>query len=241
VTRVFVEGVHALGDRVALASDDARKLVTVLRLESGASIEVIDSSGRAYRATIEVRERHVDAILAGVLERGVEALSSIDLVQAIPKGTKMEYVVEKATELGVRRIVPLRSDRVIGERTGERKTERWQRVAKTAAQQCGRTTIPVIEEIGTWATVLPRFVDYDRVFLPWELASARPLRDVFESLGAMRSALVVIGPEGGFSQDEVRAACDAGAQAISLGRRILRTETAALVTVAALLYARGEL
>ena len=93
-----------------------------------------------------------------------------------------------------------------------------------------------------WDALLATFARYDRVYVPWELAEPSPLRDVFErELGDARSVLVVIGPEGGFAADEVERAHDAGARAISLGRRILRTETAALVVLAALLYARGEL
>jgi 16S rRNA (uracil1498-N3)-methyltransferase len=237
--RFFVEGVHALGDRIAFAADDARKIATVLRGRSGEQVQVIDSSGTAYAATLDVSEA-VHATLDESLARAVAEPTRVTIAQAIPKGQKMDLIVEKATELGVAAIVPVRSARVVGERTGDAKHERWQRLAKSAAQQCGRASIPAVEPIAEWDALLARFPSFDRVYLPWELADVRPLREVFAG-DASANVLFVVGPEGGFAADEVAQAVAAGAQAISLGTRILRTETVALVVLAALRYARGEL
>ena len=242
MTRFFVEGVHASGDRVALAADDARKATVVLRMSEGDALEIVDSAGRAYTATLALDGRSAFANLGDVRARGDEHSELIiDLAQAIPKGAKMEFVVEKATELGVRAIIPLRTDRVIGERTGDHKHERWQRLARTAAQQCGRLDVPAVSAIATWETLLPSFASYDCILLPWELAHAQPLRATFEELGAIARVLLIVGPEGGLSEAEAMRARECGARTISLGRRILRTETAALVTIAALRYARSEL
>jgi 16S rRNA (uracil1498-N3)-methyltransferase len=241
--RFFVEGVHAAGERVAFAPDDARKLVTVLRVRSGDRVEVVDSGGSAFAATLEVDGRAVGATLDEQLDRDeVEPVLRITLAQAVPKGQKMDLVVEKATELGAFAIVPLRSARVIGHDTGAAKVERWRRIARAAAQQSGRVRIPEIADVYDWDTLLETFASYERVYVAWELAPPAPLRDVFErDASAARNVLVVIGPEGGFAADEVARARAAGARVISLGRRILRTETAALVVLSALLYARGEL
>jgi len=246
--RFFVEGVHAVGDLVAFAADDARKLATVLRKRSGDRVQVVDSGGVAFAATLDVEGREgrdvlVRATLDERLDRGdVETALAVTIAQAVPKGQKMDLVVEKATELGAHAIVPVRSARVIGHDTSAGKVERWRRIAKSAAQQSGRLRVPDVADVHDWAALLGTFAHYDRVYVPWELAEPAPLRDVFErELSDARSVLVVIGPEGGFSADEVERARDAGALAISLGRRILRTETAALVVLAALLYARGEL
>jgi 16S rRNA (uracil1498-N3)-methyltransferase len=242
--RFFSARVHAAGERVALAPDDARKLVTVLRRQTGDRVQIIDNSGVAFPARLEVDGKLVhavlDAPLAGAAQ--IETDARIVLAQAIPKGQKMDFIVEKATELGVTAIVPLRSARVVGDRTGEHKHERWQRIAKTAAQQSGRAHVPTVEPEADWDALLATFTSYERVFMPWERAGAGPLRERFESEArAAASILILIGPEGGFSADEVARAQAAGAVPISLGRRILRTETAALVVLAALLYARGEL
>lgn len=246
--RFFVEGVHAVGDRVAFAADDARKLAVVLRKRTGDRVQVVDSGGVAFAATLavdarDVRDASVRATLDERLDRGnVETALQVTVAQAVPKGSKMDLVVEKATELGAHAIVPVRSARVIGHDTSAAKVERWRRIAKSAAQQSGRLRVPAVEDVHDWDALLATFARYDRVYVPWELAEPASLRDVFENdLPAVRSVLVVIGPEGGFAADEVERARAAGAVPISLGRRILRTETAALVVLAALLYARGEL
>jgi 16S rRNA (uracil1498-N3)-methyltransferase len=240
--RFFVEGVHVLGETVSFAPDDARKIATVLRGRSGERVHVIDSAGSAFAAAIDVNASGVTATLAEAIERGtVESAVRLVVAQAIPKGQKMDLIVEKATELGAAAIVPLRSERVTGERTGEHKVERWQRIAKTAAQQSGRTVIPAIAPIAGWDDLLATFGEYDRVYVPWELADVRPLREVFEvDAPRVSSVLFVIGPEGGFSAGEVERAVATGAIAISLGARILRTETVALAVLSAFAYARGE-
>jgi 16S rRNA (uracil1498-N3)-methyltransferase len=241
--RFFVEGIHAAGDRVAFAPDDARKLALVLRKRSGDRVQVVDSGGNAYAATLEVEGRRVGATLDERLDDGaVEPRLAVTVAQAVPKGQKMDLVVEKATELGAFAIVPVRSARVVGHDTSAGKVERWRRIAKTAAQQSGRVRVPEIADVVDMDALCATFSRFDRVYIAWEIAEPAPLRDVFDAeLPAANSVLVVIGPEGGFSADEVQRAAAAGARAISLGRRILRTETVALVVLSAILYARREL
>jgi 16S rRNA (uracil1498-N3)-methyltransferase len=241
--RFFVAGVHAQGDRIAFAADDAHKLRSVLRKRTGDRVEVVDSGGAAYTALLEISQRAVAARLEAPLDRpAVETRLRVTLAQALPKGQKMDFVVEKATELGVRAIVPVRSARVIATETSDAKRERWQRIAKSAAQQSGRTVVPEIGPIVSWDTLLTTFASYDRVYVPWELAPPVPLRDVLaRSAHDAESILFVIGPEGGFAADEIARATAAGATVISLGRRILRTETVALVLLSALAYERGDL
>lgn len=241
--RFFVEGTHAVGDQVVFAADDARKVTTVLRKRSGDRVQVVDSGGVAYAATLRIDDRNVHASLDERLEgAAVEPALRITVAQAVPKGQKMDLVIEKSTELGAHAIVPVRSARVIGHATSDSKVERWRRIARSAAQQSGRTQVPEVAEIQDWDALLPTFAAYDRVYIAWEIAEPAPLRDVFETgLTGIRSALVAIGPEGGFGADEVERAREHGATPISLGHRILRTETAALVVLSAMLYARGEL
>jgi 16S rRNA (uracil1498-N3)-methyltransferase len=241
--RFFVAGVHAVGDRVTFAPDDEHKLMAVLRKRSGDRVQVVDSGGAAYAATLDVEGRTVRATLDAPLTRdGVEPALRVTLAQAVPKGQKMDLVVEKATELGVHAIVPVRSARVIGDETSAAKVERWRRIARSAAQQSGRVRVPEVADVHDWDALLATFPAYARVYLPWELADPVPLRAAFEGeLTDARDVLIVIGPEGGFAADEVARAEAAGARTISLGRRILRTETAGLVVLAAAFYAVGEL
>jgi 16S rRNA (uracil1498-N3)-methyltransferase len=240
--RFFVEGVHVPGDRVAFAADDAHKLRNVLRKRSGDRVEVVDSAGAAFAASLDVDARAVTAQLEEPLMReGAEPALRVTLAQAIPKGHKMDFVIEKATELGVERIVPVRTARVIASDTNAAKVERWRRIAKSAAQQSGRTHVPGVEDIVSWDALLASFARFDRVYVPWELAPPLPLREALAHDADARTVLLAIGPEGGFAADEIARATDAGATVVSLGRRILRTETAALVVLSILAYERGDL
>jgi 16S rRNA (uracil1498-N3)-methyltransferase len=227
---------------VHLAGDDARKLTVVLRMTAGDPLVVVDSAGAVFDATLDVSGQYVRAALHALRETPARASLEITLGQGIPKGQKFDFVVEKATELGVARIVPFASERTVGEGSREGKLERWRRLAKTAAQQCGRADVPTIEAPTTFAALLARTGDYDATLVPWELEAGPPLRERLPALlaGAAR-VLVAIGPEGGLSHAEAAAAEAAGAALVSLGRRIFRTETAGLVACAAMLYERGDL
>ena len=237
--RFFVAGTHAVEETVAVADADAHKIRDVLRLRAGDEIDVIDSSGTVFRARLNRVDGRVDATLERPIElpADTDALT-IDVAQGIPKGQKMDFVVEKLTALGVSTIIPFTSERAVVRDPGDAKLERWRRLAQTAAQQSGRRTIPAVADPLAFDDVLERYGRYDVVLFPWEVAAGGPaLRETLPSLvtGARR-VLVVVGPEGGFSHVEAERARDAGAQVISLGGRILRTETAALVVVTILQY-----
>lgn len=154
----------------------------------------------------------------------------------------MDFIVEKATELGVARIVPLRTERSVATAERAGKVERWRRLARTAAAQCGRSDVPVVDDVTDWLALESRVRAAQLALIPWELAEAVPLRDVLPGLlKGVSGVLVAIGPEGGFAHDEVEQARWWGARPISLGKRILRTETAGVVACSALLYATGDL
>jgi 16S rRNA (uracil1498-N3)-methyltransferase len=240
--RFFVEGTHELGDVVELNGADARKIVVVLRKSSGDAIVVVDSAGHAFAASLALEGVRVRARLDALVETVPPPSLAITLAQGIPKGHKMDFVVEKAAEIGVARIVPFTSERTIGDGERAGKVERWRRLARSAAQQCGRSDIPAVESPIGWPALVARMREVDRALIPWENAERVPLRERLGSLveGA-KSVLLVIGSEGGLSHAEVDAAQTQGAALISLGNRILRTETAGLVACSALLYASGNL
>jgi 16S rRNA (uracil1498-N3)-methyltransferase len=208
-------------------------------MRDGDAIEVIDSAAQRFHATVQLDGRSATAHLDALLEAGGDAgIPEIVVAQGVPKGQKMDFIVEKLTELGVAAIVPLQSERTVVSDVSPNKLERWRRLAKTAAQQCGRATIPLIEDPANLEQLLSRADAFDAVLLPWELAEPVPLRERLPALleGAKR-VLLIVGPEGGFSHAEAAAAQAAGAHAISLGKRILRTETAGLAAVAVIGYA----
>ena len=239
-SRFFIEGRHKSGDVVQMSGSDAHKIVHVLRMHDGDSIEVIDSTAKRFSATVVIDGKTVGAHLHEPAAEQETPRILITIAQGVPKGQKMDFVVEKLTELGAAEIIPLRSERTIVGEISPNKIERWRRLAKTAAQQCGRNDVPKVADPQDFADVCAHFGNYDAVLFPWELAHPVPLRDQLpEIITAAHRILVLIGPEGGFSHAEADAAQGAGAQLISLGSRILRTETAALVVVALLNYLTG--
>jgi 16S rRNA (uracil1498-N3)-methyltransferase len=224
-----------------LAGEDARKLTVVLRRGHGDPLEIVDSAGALFAATLLLDGSAPRARLDTPLRAPRPPVLRITLAQGIPKGAKMDFVVEKATELGVAAILPFASERTVGdgERTG--KLERWRRLAKAAAQQCGRADVPEIAEPVDVATLARSLGAYDAALIPWEVSEPVPLRRRLPGIIAnARSALVAIGPEGGLSHAEAHALEEAGGHLVSLGNRVFRTETAGLVACSVLLYESGD-
>lgn len=239
--RFFVEGIHAVGDVVDLSGADARKLVVVLRGRPGDPLEICDSGGNRFAASLVADGVRTAARLEEHYNEAAEASREIVLYQSVPKGAKMDFVIEKATELGVARIVPVTTERTIAA-SGDVKLERWNRLARTAAAQCGRSRIPSVAEPVAWRDVFRVVQDAgDLILFPWELAERVALRDALPELLTQPGRIaVLIGPEGGISHEEAAVAVAAGAHPISLGPRIFRTETAGMVLISAVLYALGD-
>lgn len=235
--RFFVRDRRAAGEVVAIEGGDAHKIARVLRLRTGDRIEIVDSAAQLFSATLEIEGDRVGALLETLIEAAPLPQVRIDVAQGIPKGSKMDYVVEKLCELGVHALFPLQSERGVANDVGIAKLERWRRLAQSASAQCGRRDIMNVSEPLSVRDLYARMAEYDLVLFPWEAAVPEPLGLRLPALlaGASR-ILVVIGPEGGFSHAEAEAARAAGAELVSLGRTILRTETAALVAVAILGY-----
>ncbi|HTZ53721.1 MAG TPA: 16S rRNA (uracil(1498)-N(3))-methyltransferase [Candidatus Acidoferrum sp.] len=234
--RFFVQNAHEAGEAVAIHGSDAHKITNVLRLRDGDVIEVVDSRGIVFSATLESKGGVLQARLSEEREAPTP-LVAIDVAQGIPKGQKMDFVVEKLSELGVRALIPLETERTIVQSVGPSKLERWQRLARSAAQQSGRNEMLVVEDPTPLMRLYGRFEEYDVVLFLWEVAEQRPLRELLPTLvERAKSLLVVVGPEGGFSHAEGEAARASGAHLLSLGKRILRTESAAMAIVAILDY-----
>ena len=234
--RFFVEEIHREGEVVPISGTDAHKIANVLRLRSGDRVEIVDSAGTLFDAELQVEDGDVRAQLAQGRTRSDSAIV-IDVAQGLPKGSKMDFVVEKLTELGVNAIIPFESERSVVREPGAAKIERWRRLARAAAQQSGRLDVTNVHEALTFADLSETFPNYDVVLFPWEAAPQEPLRDILPGLiESARRVLVVIGPEGGLSHREADQSTSAGAHLISLGSRILRTETAAMMVASILRY-----
>lgn len=232
--RFFVEGARERGNVVEIAGSDAHKIARVLRLQPSDRIEVVDSAATAFDATIESVGSVVRAVLSEVSAPSAAATApAVDVAQAVPKASRMEFVVEKCTELGAAAFLPFFSERSVARSVGAAKLARWRRIARTAAAQSGRHDVPHVCDPIDFATLLDRFAGYERVVFAWELAPKVSLAQRLQgALPARGRVLAVVGPEGGFSHDEADAAANRGAMLTSLGSRILRTDTAAIALLA---------
>ena len=235
--RFFVEGVRTSGASVEIGGGDARKIRRVLRLRDGDAIEVVDSAGTSFTAAIALEGRRVTATLGEMLASGGEAENDVphfDVAQALPKGQKMDFVIEKLTELGAESILPFRCERSLVRGPIAAKEDRWRRLAERAAAQSGRHRVPAVcDALPAFDALLERFEEYDAIAFAWELAPRVPLCDTLQDLlRDARRALLVVGPEGGFTHEEAESARAKGAELVWMGPRILRTETAAVVLLA---------
>lgn len=245
--RFFVTPDAVRGNVVTITGDDVRHITRVLRLGPGDSISVLDGTGAEYEVAIaEVREDAVLGEITRVTARASEPGAEITIVQGLPKGEKMDFVVQKCTEIGVRTIIPAATARSVvrlrdNDRAG-RKAARWRRIAEEAAKQSARTVVPEVMDVVSLREALEMTVPaVDLAVIPWELEKGTGLRKVLESKPDARRFAVFIGPEGGFDLSELEAAKSVGAVPVTLGPRILRTETAALVVASAILYHTGDL
>jgi len=241
--RFLVERDAIRGSRAVLTGAPFHHAARVVRLRPGDLIGLFDGSGGEWIAQVASVGR--DRLEAEILRRAgaVEPPISITLLQAVLKGERMDWLVQKCGELGVARLVPMLTERVVArvpeDRRPARRT-RWQKIADAAAEQCGRSTPLRVEEIAALADAAPEAGAADLAVVPHEGARERGLRDVLSGASSVASVVVVVGPEGGFTGAEVETLSAAGGVCVSLGPRILRAETAAIFAASVVLYALGD-
>jgi len=230
LTRVYLDAALIPGSAVELPSDSASHLAKVLRARSGDDLILFNGDGREFAGSIEaVRGSRVTARVGDGRPVDRESPFAVTLVQCVPRGDRMDFIVQKATELGVARIVPVLSQRSVvrlDDKQSESKAAHWRAVAVSACEQCGRNRLPdiaaprkLINYLGESAATGPRLV----------LEPELPSKDTAMNLGP--GVEIAIGPEGGFAADELEAFRVSGFSRVALGPRILRTETAAIAAL----------
>ena len=239
MTRFFVSTEELGSDHIQLVGENAGH-AKVLRLKAGEQVLVCDGEGRECLCAVadsgwnlEVLERR---------ESDSEPAVQVSVYMAFPKSDKLEHVIQKATELGVYEIVAFPSARCVSkpdEKSMKKKLERWQRIAASAAEQSGRGRIPRVVVVPSFAEALKRGSDADLPMLFYENERATTLHMALNS-GEWKTAALLTGPEGGLEEKEVSQAMDAGWKVCTLGKRILRCETAPLCALSAVMYAAGE-
>lgn len=242
--RFFVSKLDEKAGVAVLSDGEFHHLRDVLRLAKGDQVIVFNGKGGEYGAVIkELRGGKVFLEIIKRLNTFKEPKLRITLAQALPKGGKMDFIVQKATELGVSEVYPLLTARSVPDIEGDRalrKVERWRRIAKEAAKQCGRAYIPEIHFVITFKDLLSLPFDGERIIF-WEGEKERKLRDLEGILRRSKGLLLTVGPEGGFSEEEIEAASSRGFIPVGLGERILRAETAPIVALSILFYMSGDM
>jgi 16S rRNA (uracil1498-N3)-methyltransferase len=243
VARLFVPPERAAGAAIVLAGDEHRYVCRVLRLGEGDRLTLFDGCGNECDVRLSrVGTREAHAVVEGRRARATRQRPAVTLLIGLCKGERMDFVVQKATELGAARVIPVETVRSVPRLEAERargRLARWGTIAREAARQCGRADALTLGEIQPFEAALAAVQDAPLKVLFWEEASA-PLRDLAPPLPPAAAA-VAVGPEGGFTPGEVAAARAAGFAVTSLGPRILRAETAAVVALALLGYVAGDL
>jgi 16S rRNA (uracil1498-N3)-methyltransferase len=242
--RFFVSTSDFEGDRVRLSREQAHQVRHVLRLGPGDAIVVLDDRGAEYDVTLTtVSQKEAAGRVTGTRDAVGEPTIQVTLFQSLLIREKFEWVLQKATEIGVAQFVPVLTERglVRTKQIDENKLDRWRRIVTEAAEQSHRGRIPKIEPAIPFGDVFSRYVGFDR-FLIAAPSQTTPLHDALLGIGRKDPSIaLMIGPEGGFTDGEVALACEKGAVAVGLGPRVLRTETAAVVASALVLYELGEM
>ena len=243
--RLFYAG--KLAENITIRGGDAHHLARVMRVQAGDAVVVAGADGTAARMTVAAVGRDaVDLALAEYLPAEEEDHVEVILVQALLKGEKMDFVVQKAAELGAAAVYPVETEHIVARYDAKKaaaKAARWQKIADEAAKQCGRRTLMTIAPITALSELLQdekRFGAPDTaVVFCYEQERRQSMRMVLQGITAQH-VILIVGAEGGFSRAEAEAVTAAGGQAVSLGRRILRAETAALTVLALAQYEFGN-
>lgn len=237
----FVTPEQVKEERIYIEGSDVNHIKNVLRMKIGEELQISDGNNKKYICEIETMTQ--EEVCVKVLEEqaaDTELPSRIYLFQGLPKSDKMEFIVQKAVELGVYEIIPVATKRAVVKldpKKAAKKVERWNSIAEGGAKQSGRIVIPKVNQVMNYKEALAYAKELDVVMIPYELAEGMPETKAFiEKIQPGQSVGIFIGPEGGFETEEVEQAIESGAAPITLGKRILRTETAGLTTLSILMY-----
>lgn len=240
--RFFIE--QPVAQTSVIEGSDARHIAKVLRLQAGAVVDVVGGDGRAARMEIvAATPLTVELKLLEWLAEEKEPPVRLVLAQGLAKGDKMEYIVQKAVELGVGEIVPLALDRCVVRYEGKKqhdRVERWQSIASEAAKQCRRSAIPKVNDIMRLPDALAALEPDAAAIMLYEAENKQGMKNLLRACRA-KTYMLLIGPEGGFSDAEVALCRAAGVHPVGIGPRILRTETAATAALAMVMYEHGDL
>ena len=241
--RFFVEPyqIEEEAHRIHINGTDVNHIKNVLRMKCGEDVWISDGGDKEYHCQIE--ELGEDEVLLHILyaqEPEYELPNKLYLFQGLPKADKMELIIQKAVELGAFSVIPVETKRCVVKldaKKAQKKVSRWQQISESAAKQSKRMLIPEVKNVMNWKEALAFAKGLDVVLIPYELAQGmKETREILAAIQPGQSVGIFIGPEGGFEEEEVRDAMEAGGKPVTLGKRILRTETAGMTMLSILMY-----
>lgn len=237
----FAEPSQIEDGRIVVSGSDVNHMKNVLRMKPGEKAEISDGDGMRYLCTLECfKEKTIVFRIEDVEADAAELPSKIYLFQGLPKSDKMDLIIQKAVELGACEVIPVATKRAVvrlDEKKAVKKVQRWRAIAEGAAKQSGRSVIPEIHEVLSFSEALVYAQRLDVRLIPYEKAKGMAAtRQAVEQIRPGQSVGIFIGPEGGFEESEILKAQEYGTLPVSLGKRILRTETAGLAVLAILMY-----
>ena len=239
MSRFYVSKESIKGKLITITGDEAHHILDVMRLKVLDKVVSFDGTGKEYTGFIkDAKPKSLTVEIIETRNISKRTLADIMLIQAIPKKDKMDYIVEKSTELGVHSIIPIITERTIpswDDRKKAMQVERWRKIAREASKQCGRTDVPGIDSIQYFKNIVKNPNTNDLSLIAALNEKAMELKDILSGFGG-RGLAIAIGPEGDFTDSEVRAARNAGFKLISLGERVLKSDTAGLALLAILNY-----
>lgn len=237
----FVTPEQVKGEEIQIVGSDVNHIKNVLRMKIGEELQISDGNNKKYLC--EIASMTSDEVCLQVkeeLKSDTELPSKIYLFQGLPKSDKMELIVQKAVELGVYEIIPVATKRAVvklDDKKASKKVERWNAISEGGAKQSGRNVVPEVKPVMSYKEAIQYAESLDVILIPYELAEGmEKTRQMIGGILPGQSVGIFIGPEGGFETQEVECAMEHGAKAITLGKRILRTETAGLTTLSILMY-----
>ena len=237
--KFFVEDNQINNEKIIINNEDYNHIANVLRMKKGEFILITNKESKET-FNCEIDEINSNEVICNILNKEnkkIELNVNIDLFQGLPKADKMEYIIQKCVELGVHKIVPVNMKYCIAKiKDEEKKNLRWNKISEVASKQSKRNIIPKIEKSISISTLCSEMENYDLVIVAYENEENITLKDVLKGNSKIKNIAVIVGPEGGISTDEIEKLKECGAKIVSLGNRILRTETAPIAILSMMVY-----
>ena len=239
--RFFVRTNQISNDNIDIIGEDVKHIKNVLRKQIGDKVEVCNQdTGDSYKC--EIKNFSEDEIKTNIIEKlkNIQEKVQVDIYQGLPKSDKMELIIQKSVELGANAIIPVNMKRCVVKLEGKdeaKKTDRWQKIAESAAKQCGRSFIPEVKNLINVKDICNLINEYDATIVAYENEKENTLKSELQKLNSANLKIgIVIGPEGGLEESDIKLLRENGARIVTLGNRILRTETVALNVLSIIMY-----